>query len=103
MDLVSKKCVACEDGVPPLSREQAEKYLNDSPGWAIAGDASKIEREFKFNDFKEAKAFVNKVADLAESERHHSDINVSWNRVKLELTTAPSEVSPKTISFSRQR
>ena len=38
-------------------------------------------------DFKEAMAFVNRVADLAEEEGHHPDIYISWNRVRLDLTT----------------
>ena len=46
-----------------------------------------IERQFRFKDFREAIAFVNKVADLAESEGHHPDIFISWNKVRLTLTT----------------
>jgi 4a-hydroxytetrahydrobiopterin dehydratase len=88
MNLTEKKCVPCEGGVKPFNRTEAEKYLNGSPGWAIAGDVSKIEREFKFKDFKEAIAFVNRVADLAESEGHHPDINLfSYKNVKITLST----------------
>jgi len=42
---------------------------------------------FKFKGFREAMGFVNKVADIAEEEGHHPDIWISWNRVKLTLTT----------------
>ncbi|MEK6911602.1 MAG: 4a-hydroxytetrahydrobiopterin dehydratase, partial [Candidatus Thermoplasmatota archaeon] len=38
-------------------------------------------------DFKEAMAFLNRVAELAETANHHPDIWNSWNRVKLSLTT----------------
>jgi 4a-hydroxytetrahydrobiopterin dehydratase len=31
--------------------------------------------------------FANKVAELAESEGHHPDIHISWNKVRLELST----------------
>jgi len=31
--------------------------------------------------------FVNKVAELAESEDHHPDIHIYWNKVKLVLWT----------------
>lgn len=34
-------------------------------------------------DFKEAMAFVNAVADLAEQRNHHPDIAVHWNQVTL--------------------
>jgi 4a-hydroxytetrahydrobiopterin dehydratase len=57
------------------------------PGWELQPDEQKLVRSFKFKDFKEAMAFVNRVADLAEAEGHHPDILISWNRVRLELTT----------------
>ena len=47
-----------------------------------------IEREFKFRNFKEGLVFINRVADLAETEGHHPDIFLhNWNRVKISLMT----------------
>ena len=40
-----------------------------------------------FKNFVEAMAFINKVADIAEEERHHPDIHISYNKVQLTLTT----------------
>jgi 4a-hydroxytetrahydrobiopterin dehydratase len=59
--------------------------MEQLPGWEL--QENKLTRRFRFKDFKEAMAFVNKVADLSESEGHHPDIYISWNRVRLELTT----------------
>jgi 4a-hydroxytetrahydrobiopterin dehydratase len=87
MDLFSKKCVPCEAGVQPMSREESERYLLETPGWSLAEGGQSIQREFRLKDFKEAMRFVNVVADIAESEGHHPDISISWNKVKLELTT----------------
>ena len=84
-DLRQRFCVACEAGTPPMSMQLAEEMLSQVPGWELA--ENKLTRRFRFKDFKEAMAFVNKVADLAESEGHHPDIYISWNRVRLELTT----------------
>jgi 4a-hydroxytetrahydrobiopterin dehydratase len=54
--------------------------------WHREGEA--IVRECKLQDFGEAIAFVNRVADAAESAGHHPDILLhSWNRVRLELST----------------
>ncbi len=87
MNLLSKKCVPCEGGVPPMSLGEATKNLAEIKDWRLI-DGKKIEKEFKFKDFKEAMSFVNKVADLAESEGHHPDIIVhGWNKVRLELST----------------
>jgi 4a-hydroxytetrahydrobiopterin dehydratase len=45
-------------------------------------------RDFEFDDFKGAMAFVNRVADAAEAANHHPDILVhGWNKVRLTLTT----------------
>ncbi len=87
MDLLTKKCVPCEGGMPPLTKTQAEKLLPEVEGWKLDGNSKKISREFKFKDFKAAMAFVNKVADLAEGEGHHPDFHIFYNRVNLELST----------------
>ena len=86
-DLTQKYCVTCEAGTPPMPLEEAERMMEQVPGWELKPDEKKLLRRFKFKDFKEAMSFVNKVADLAEAEGHHPDIYVSWNRVRLELTT----------------
>jgi 4a-hydroxytetrahydrobiopterin dehydratase len=46
-----------------------------------------LEREFRFRDFDEALAFVNRVGQLAEAENHHPDIAIHWNRVTLRFWT----------------
>jgi 4a-hydroxytetrahydrobiopterin dehydratase len=57
-----------------------------SGGWQRDGQA--IVREWKFEDFGEAIAFVNRVADVAETVNHHPDILLhAWNKVRLELST----------------
>jgi 4a-hydroxytetrahydrobiopterin dehydratase len=54
--------------------------------WRREGEA--LVRDLKFDDFKQAIAYVNRVADLAEEVNHHPDILVhGWNRVRLTLTT----------------
>jgi len=84
--LSDKKCVACEGGVPPFTKTQIAKYMPQVQGWELVDD-KKIVKNYKFKDFAEAMQFVNKVAAIAESEGHHPDIGISWNKVKLELMT----------------
>ncbi len=87
MNLTDKKCVACEGGMPPLGKEGAAEYLPQVSEWIPNADSTAISREFSFADFKQAMVFINKVAGLAESEGHHPDIYIFYNRVKLELST----------------
>jgi len=85
-DLTKKHCVPCEGGMPPLPPEGVASYMKFAPGWT-SPDNKKITREFKFKDFKEAMAFINKVAAIAEGEGHHPDIYIFYNVVRLDLST----------------
>jgi 4a-hydroxytetrahydrobiopterin dehydratase len=47
-----------------------------------------IAREWTFENFGQAIAFVNRVADVAEAANHHPDIHLhGWNKVRLDLST----------------
>jgi 4a-hydroxytetrahydrobiopterin dehydratase len=46
-----------------------------------------LQRELVFDGFPQAIAFVNRVAELAESENHHPDLAISYKRVTLRWTT----------------
>ena len=85
--LSAKTCVPCKGGEPPLPPDRVREYLSAVPQWSLGADGKRIRREFKFKDFVAAMRFVNRVADLAESEGHHPDITIHWNRVTLELWT----------------
>lgn len=85
--LLNKKCVPCEGGTPPMSLDKIKKYLPQLKNqWEVIKD-KKISHSFKFKTFKEAIAFVNKVADLAEQEGHHPNIHILYNKVKIVLAT----------------
>ena len=55
-------------------------------GWRIV-DGHHLEKEFKFNNFREAMAFTNRVGKLAELQGHHPDIYVAWGKVRLTIWT----------------
>jgi 4a-hydroxytetrahydrobiopterin dehydratase len=64
-----------------LSDQEIEERLRDS---AWTRQDAEIVRDWKFEDFAEAIAFVNRVAEEAN---HHPDIFVhGWNKVRLSLT-----------------
>lgn len=55
--------------------------------WNI--ENNKLERDFTFDDFKEALAFVNKVGTIAEDLDHHPTILMhSYKKVNIKLTTS---------------
>lgn len=82
-ELLKKKCIPCEAGVEPFGEKEAKEYLADLPGWTLDENYKRITKEYKFKDFIGAMNFVQRVADLAEAEGHHPDIEIHYNRVKL--------------------
>lgn len=86
-ELTKLKCKACEGTENPFNHAEIMKYQELVPQWQVRDDTS-IEREFNFDDFKDAIRFINEVADLAESEGHHPDILLhGWNKIKITLCT----------------
>ena len=68
-----------------MSEKEAKAMLDKVKGWQLIGN--KIQKIFRFKNFRESMKFVNKVADLAENEGHHPDLSISWDKVTLTLTT----------------
>lgn len=86
-DLSHKKCVPCEQWMPPLKGDAVKPYLTKlTLEWEVVDDM-KIKHMFTFKDFKEAMRFVNGVADIANVENHHPDIFISYSKVKIILWT----------------
>ena len=54
-------------------------------GWRHEDNA--LRREFTFENFAEAFAFMNSVADMAEAADHHPDWSNSYNKVAIALTS----------------
>jgi 4a-hydroxytetrahydrobiopterin dehydratase len=68
-----------------LQDDRIEEALRGGD-WRREDDA--IVRDLKFDDFAAAIAFVNRVAEIAESANHHPDVLVhGWNKVRLTLST----------------
>jgi len=75
--------------------------LQEIPGWERQGDA--LVRTYVFKNFREAIAFVNRVAELAEEARHHPDITIRYNRVQLLLTTHEAGgITERDIALARK-
>jgi 4a-hydroxytetrahydrobiopterin dehydratase len=85
LELSDKECEDCDLAL--LGQEEIRQYLPQLKlQWRVVRN-QKMECEFKFGDFNEAMYFVNEVAALAEGENHHPDIAISFNKVKLSLST----------------
>lgn len=94
-DLASKTCVPCKGGVAPLAGQELTDLAKQVPEWKVV-DGHHIVRLYKFPDFRQALAFVNKVGELAEGQGHHPDILLSWGKV--EVTTWTHKINGLTES-----
>jgi 4a-hydroxytetrahydrobiopterin dehydratase len=68
-----------------LTEAEIQQRVNLLSDWTVAGSNLKTTRTFK--DFIQAIEFVNKLVEPAESAGHHPDIEISYNKVKIQLTT----------------
>ena len=87
MELAEKSCVPCRGGIDPLQEAPARQLLASTPGWELLDNATKIQRNFKLDDFVASLDLVNKIGELAENEGHHPDISFGWGYCNVLLYT----------------
>ena len=85
--LAEKTCTPCRGGIPPLTRDEAQRLQAQAPNWELADDAHRIERAFRFRNFREALTFVQEIGELAEAEGHHPNISFGWGNATVSLQT----------------
>jgi 4a-hydroxytetrahydrobiopterin dehydratase len=68
-----------------LSDDEVQRQLGELDGWERQGDS--IVRQFKFDDFVGSVDFVNRITPAAEGMNHHPDLEISWDKVTVKLST----------------
>lgn len=68
-----------------LTPAEIQAKASSLSDWQLEDNKLKTTRTFK--DFIQAIDFVNKLVEPAESAGHHPDIEISYNKVKITLTT----------------
>ena len=83
-----------------MNKELMNKIQSDLNEWAIQNEL--LVKEFVFSTFQDAINFVNAVAKIADEADHHPDIFISYNKVKISLTTHDvGEISEKDYSLAK--
>jgi 4a-hydroxytetrahydrobiopterin dehydratase len=85
MKLVEQNAKPVAAGIAPLSVKESETLLLETPAWSLR--ENEIARNFRFKDFHEAMQFVNEIAAIANEQDHHPDIYISYNKVRVTLST----------------
>lgn len=68
----------------------AAQAVQTLSGWTVAPARDAIRKKYQFKDFREAFAFMTKVAEFADRTDHHPEWSNVYNRVDVELTTHDS-------------
>jgi 4a-hydroxytetrahydrobiopterin dehydratase len=71
--------------VERLDDDQIDARLAELEGWERDGDA--IVKEYELEDFVGAVRFVDGIVEPAEDMGHHPDLSISWNKVRVSITT----------------
>jgi len=87
MKFHEKACVPCQGNLPALSSEACNELLGNVPKWRILPDPPRLVRDFRFGNFAEALAFVDKISMQAEEVGHHPDICFGWGYATVTLFT----------------
>ena len=68
-----------------LGVDEIHKRLEDVEGWERSGNS--IRKQFTLDDFVGSVRFVDRLVEPAEEMGHHPDLEVSWNKVTVKLST----------------
>ena len=86
--LLAKKCLPCEGGVPPSTREEAEDQLKKLSGWRLTHEGQRIRKDWVVKNFMAGLKFFNQVAEVAEAEGHHPDLHLEgYRKLSIEIWT----------------
>ena len=86
--LLQKRCVPCEGGVPKLTPAEADEQVTHVDGWQVIHNHERIRKEWTVKHFMAGMDFFNKVAELSEAEGHHPDLHiVGYRTVAIEIWT----------------
>ena len=89
INFVQKKCEPCEGIGKSLSQTEAKKYLQQlGDHWQMDKSGKVITRDYVMKNFLAAVQFINKIAEVAESENHHPDLHLTgYRKLRIELST----------------
>lgn len=89
------------ESVTKLNTESVRGWMNNRKGWKRR--SNKLMKEFVFTHFRDSIVFVNRVATIADSRKHHPDMDVRGGRVTLSLSTEEvGGISEKDLDLAEQ-
>ena len=86
--------------INPMNEVQITESLKGLPGWTF--EDNKLHKIYRFNDFREAMAFLVRLSYEAENRNHHPEIFNCYNRLEIGLNThdAGGKVTDRDIELA---
>ena len=68
-----------------MTHTSGDEVMAAPEGWAEV--EGRLMREFSFDDFTSAKAFIDAVSDICERHNHHAELHFGWGYAVVETMT----------------
>jgi len=85
--LSQRHCRSIGKDEPALATDEVSSLLEQLVDWQLDDTGTQISRQFRFANYYETIAFVNAIAWVFHQQDHHPDLEVSYNRCTVHLTT----------------
>lgn len=88
ISLVERTYRAVSEAPVLLSLYKVKMYLRDLGGWTLTDDHTSISCELIVNDFMTAIGLMDRIAVIAQDERHHPDLHLTdYRNLRIVLTS----------------
>lgn len=84
-ELLGKRCKPCEGNVAPYNAQQTTEMLAQLKGWIV--EDGRLVKLYPFKNHYETMAYVNALAWVSHREDHHPDLQIGYNRCRVEYST----------------
>ena len=87
-DLDKKKCLPCEGGLDPLSKDECQIFLDKlNKDWLLNKDIKSIERTFTRKNHNDISSLINLIIHISNIEDHHPKVTFGYNTATVKYFT----------------
>ena len=87
-DLDKKKCLPCEGGLDPLSKDECQIFLDKlNKDWLLNKDIKSIERTFTRKNHNDIASLINLIIHISNIEDHHPEVTFGYNTATVKYFT----------------
>ena len=87
-DLDKKKCLPCEGGLNPLSKDECKIFLDKlNKDWSLSKDIKSIERTFTRKNHNDISSLISLIIHISNIEDHHPEVTFGYNTATVKYFT----------------